>query len=262
MNKRRVTTLVAGGLLALSSALAMMSGVALASVSPNAPANVAPSDPVVVCGGTVSFTDVPQGWYLVVEPGDNLVTSGFDSIKLDPGTYTYQWRDANANDMNGGTFVVGTCQTPAPPSAPVVQCGGTVSFSGVPQGWYLVVEPGDILVTSGFDSVALDPGVYTYEWRDANANDMVGGTFTIGVCPTAPPSCGLSQDTSVIQDVSVQSLTPCITAKPSATLPSTTTDATSAPGGTSTPVFALLICLALGAFGLAAVQMQRSSIRR
>ena len=240
MNKRRIITLIAGGLLAISSALAM-SGAAFASVSPNVVVITPPSDPVVVCGGTVSFSDVPEGWYLVIEPGDVLVTADFDSIALDPGTYTYQWRDANADDMNGGTFVVETCRTPAPPSNPVTECGGTVSFSGVPEGWYLVVEPGDILVTSDFDSIALDPGTYTYEWRDAKANDMVGGTFTIGVCPTAPPSP---------------------TAKPSVTLPPTTTDAISTPGGTSTPLFALLICLAFGAFGLAAVQMQRSNIRR
>ena len=63
-----------------------------------------------------------------------------------------------------------------------------MGFTGVPEGWYLIVEPGDMKITSDFDSIALVPGHYTYEFRDADANDMVGGTFDIAACPTPVPS--------------------------------------------------------------------------
>jgi hypothetical protein len=47
-----------------------------------------------------------------------------------------------------------------------------------------------------------------------------------------------------------------------ATLPPTSAGGKSAIGGDSTPLFALLICLAFGALGLLAVATQRRSIRR
>jgi hypothetical protein len=42
----------------------------------------------------------------------------------------------------------------------------------------------------------------------------------------------------------------------------TSTNGSSSSGGDSTPLFALLICLAFGSLGLLAVEAQRRSIRR
>ena len=123
MSQRRLATLVGGSLLALS-ALLVMSGAAVASNSQAAPAAVVtpspvpPSGPFIKCGGTVEFTNVPAGWYLVVEPGDHLITSGFDAIALAPGDYTYEFRDAGANDQLGGAFTVDPCSTPTPTPTP------------------------------------------------------------------------------------------------------------------------------------------------
>jgi len=168
-----------------------------------------PLPPVTTCagaaGGTASFSDVPAGWKLVLHgPGANdwsSVTSGFGSIALAPGSYTYQWRDAADNDQNQtngqGSFIINACA----PLPPVLTCGGAASFSDVPAGWYLALQgPGANdwnTVTSGFDSIALAPGTYHYQWRDAGANDQNqtngSGDFTIVACVVPPPpvlTCG------------------------------------------------------------------------
>ena len=184
------------------------------------------------------------------------MTSGFDSIKLGPGDYKYQFRDAGANDTVGGQFTVGVCPTdkptdaptatPVPPTDPNTSTCETVGFTGVPEGWYLIIEPGDMLFNSGFDPIKLDPGLYTYEFRDAGANDMVGGQFTVVACPTATPTPFETEAGETATAVS--------------SLPPTNTGG-SGPMG-STPIFALLICLAFGALGLTAVEAQRRTIRR
>lgn len=153
---------------------------------------------------------------------------------------------------------LGLCNKPTPPSDPVVNCGGTVAFTGVPEGWYLVIEPGDILVTKGFDAIQLNPGVYTYEWRDAKANDMVGGTFTIGVCPTPTPA---PTCVSVGAAIAVQ-VTPPPCATPVATPPVTSTNGTSGPDSNSgfLPI-ALLVSLAFAGLGLLTIRTQRRSLQ-
>ena len=85
---------------------------------------------------------------------------------------------------------------PNPPSAPNTNTCGVVSFVNVPAGWYLIVEPGDILVTSGFDWITLTPGDYSYEFRDAGGNDQVGGKFTVNACPSETPSSTASETPS------------------------------------------------------------------
>ena len=153
-----------------------------------------------------------------------------------------------ASNSAGGPVPVSrpaSVASPALPSDPNVKCGGTVGFTGVPDGWYLIIEPGDHLYTSGFDSIPLDPGDYTYEFRDANANDQVGGTFTIGVCPTASPT------QTAVESFQGETASP----PPTGTIGD-------APSSNQTPLFALLICLAFGALGLAAVVTQRRSFRR
>ena len=184
------------------------------TASCNAP--TPPLPPVTTCagaaGGTASFSDVPAGWKLVLHgPGSddwNTITSGFSSISLASGNYTYQWRDAADNDQNqtngSGSFTIDVCVVPNPPPPPVLTCGGTASFSDVvPAGWYLALQgPGAndfTKITSGFNSLALAPGTYHYQWRDAAGNDQNqtngSGDFTISACvvpnpPTLATSCG------------------------------------------------------------------------
>jgi hypothetical protein len=128
--------------------------------------------------------------------------------------------------------------TPTAPSSPDTSVCGQVGFTGVPDGWYLTIEPGDILVTSGFDSIALVPATYTYEWRDAGANDQTGGTFTVEACstptptstPTATPmpiptaiptpTCGLIEDIQPLVEV----VNPCPTPTATSTATSTATN--------------------------------------
>jgi hypothetical protein len=186
MAHRRITSLAVGGFLALSVSLLAVSGTVLASSSGGSGNAVQPAAPAP--------TDTPT-----------------------------------------------PTATPVPPSDPSLTCGGTVGFTGVPAGWYLIIEPGDHLYTSGFDSIPLAPGDYVYQFRDANANDTVGGKFTIEVCPTA----------TAFQSVGGATGTP-----------PTTSTGTSAPSSNSTPLFALLISFAFGGLGLTAVAGQRRKLRR
>jgi hypothetical protein len=65
--------------------------------------------------------------------------------------------------------------------------GGSVSWTGALANWELVIEPGDILVNPTRTSGEYGPliaGTYTYAFRDADANDITRGQFTIAACPT------------------------------------------------------------------------------
>ena len=63
---------------------------------------------------------------------------------------------------------------------------GAVSETGALDGWSWIIEPGDIDVTpisADPESYGpLAPGPYAYEFRDAAANDITGGTFSILPC--------------------------------------------------------------------------------
>ena len=224
---------------------------------------VLPSAPILTCGGTVSFTGVPEGWALIIEPGDQYYTAGFTSIAEDPGVYTYEFRDAGANDMVGGTFTIAACATPTPvvqpPAAPVLTCGGTVAFTGVPEGWYLIVEPGDLLYSTGFASISLTPGVYTYEFRDALANDKVGGTFTIVACPTPSPTVSASASASpTASPTASATATPTGHGASPTAMPDTTTGSSGDSG--SSPI--ILIGFLLLAAGLGFAAIRRLEARR
>jgi hypothetical protein len=112
----------------------------------------------------------------------------------------------------------------------------------VPDGWYLVIEPGDNLITSGFEAIALSPGEYTYEWRDAGANDQVGGQFTINVCPTptATPTCFAVDETGrSLTAVADPCATPTASRLPSpSAMPDT---ATGGPGGNDDGTLPLIL---------------------
>jgi hypothetical protein len=210
-----------------------------------------PSGPNTTCGGTVSFTDVPEGWKLIIEPGDVLVTSDFTGIKLDPGKYTYDFRNSDNVDQVSGEFTIGFC-IPLPPTT---VCGGSVTFPDQIDGYTIdVFQPApdaaevqpaaisfQVVKTVPFGSISLDPGVYGYQWfvGDPNSQDgiQVGdmGTFSIVVCPTAPPSA------------SPVALHP--------TPPPTSTGTGSNGSGTSGMLIALLF--AFGALGSAAVYTAR-----
>ena len=154
---------------------------------------------------------ITEGWYVVFGPKTAPVVNFFG---LDPVTKVYKFV-AGDNVWNGtplspgdyhwgvfkgtgsSTVEVGDQQfftivaCPKAPAPPVTTCGGTASFSNVPDGWKLIIEPGDHLYTSGFSSISLVPGDYSYQWRDADNNDITaeggGGKFTIKVCPSASP---------------------------------------------------------------------------
>jgi hypothetical protein len=87
----------------------------------------APAPPTTTCGGSVTFPDQPEGYWLeITQPGTSLdVVSQvpFGSIGLDPGSYAYQWYIGNPDggtlvEGASGTFSIGTCPPPVRIPAP------------------------------------------------------------------------------------------------------------------------------------------------
>lgn len=144
-HRRGTGALVGLGLIALivtsCSAGSLPSGGATTSPSGTTTA-AAPSPPASACNGPasfngvppawtgktgiISFNGVPVGWKLRIwptQPSALLLTSGFEAIALvAPGPYSYQWQDANGQDISGdnanGNFTVSTCVKPTPEPTP------------------------------------------------------------------------------------------------------------------------------------------------
>jgi hypothetical protein len=159
-----------------------------------------------------------------------------------------------------------------------------------PSNWEAVVEPGDHLVgpfVSGANVLGLSPGDYSFEIRQWDTpvagvwNDVTGTKFTVFACATPTPTTtpvptATPIPTPTPTPTSTRTTTPVPTATPTpfesfqgetatpgrTTTPPPTSTVGSSPDGSSTPPFALLICLAFGGLGLAAVEQQRRSIRR
>jgi hypothetical protein len=135
-----------------------------------------------------------KGWLFLSGPiplvnGSASVPNGYVTTQAG----TYEWvADYGGNKQNTearsecGNEPV-TIINPTPVVTPECLNGaGAVSETGALDGWSWIIEPGDIDVTpiSADPEVyaPLDPGPYAYEFRDAAANDITGGTFTIPLC--------------------------------------------------------------------------------
>jgi hypothetical protein len=254
MARRRLVSLVAAGLLALATALVATSGAAIAKQAGDREVTLCHASGnhyVQEVGVKIIWPGILlDDWHSIhprdiIPPYDYFI--GLGQWYHFPGQHwTTQGQAIWNNDCQEPKPTDAPTDAPVPPSDPNTTTCGTVGFTGVPEGWYLVIEPGDLMVTSGFGSIKLDPGVFTYGFRDAGANDKVSGTFTVGVCATATSTPFETQAGETATAVS--------------SLPPTNTGG-SGPLG-STPIFALLICLAFGGLGLTAVEAQRRTIRR
>jgi hypothetical protein len=148
--------------------------------------------------------------------------------------------------------------TPDPLPGVDVTCG-KITFTATmadPGNWEAIVEPGDHLVgpfTAGANVLDLAPGGYSFEIRQWNTpvggvwNDVTGSQFTVFACASPTTFQSVQGETA--------------SARRTSSLPPTST-ASSPSDGSSTPLYALLICVAFGGLGLAAVEAQRRTIRR
>ncbi len=215
------------------------------------------------CGGTVSFTDVPEGWWLVINWGNEGVVMpvySFGSpISLAPGDYRLIWHAADESTVGIDTITIVACATPTPtptpPAPPVTTCGGTVSFSSVPDGWWLVLSQ-EGTNTAGFISgpfvdLAVNPGTWDYQWYDGDPSNggknVQGafGTFTISACATPVPSPTPSATPTATP---VPTGTPVPTSHP--TLPPTSTTGSSGSGSNPSIPLVALTSLLFGVLGL------------
>ena len=128
---------------------------------------------------SIKISKLPDNWKLIVEPGDHLYTEN-GTFDIAAGSYTYEFRNSDNEDASGGEFTVDLCPTPTPPPTPVVvssDCAG-ITVSGMPEGWKLIVEPGDQLFTAN-GTFSEAPGSYTYEFRNSDNEDITGGKLTV-----------------------------------------------------------------------------------
>jgi acid phosphatase type 7 len=159
-------------------ALALGLGSLISSGSAGANSDVAPADSSVPtattsCGGSVSFSSVPAGWFLTITPGgdpDLLYSRTFTGITLRPGEYHYEWhssQDASNKaraDIHegGGTFTISSCSSPSPsPSAgsdPVLIGAGDICHTGdemdnaYATAALIEARPDDVVFTAGDNS--------------------------------------------------------------------------------------------------------------
>jgi hypothetical protein len=167
-----------------------------------------PAPPVTACGGTASFSDVPDGWYIALQgPGENdwsIVTSGFDSIALAPGDYHYQWRDADGNDQNqtvngSGDFTIGTCNVPI---FQKVIVGGSATYSdftfAITVGTNVTTVPGSALDANGvYWAPALVGSSTITETQSAGAYST---TYSLGGGTPNTTGCSQAEITSFVAE--------------------------------------------------------------
>jgi hypothetical protein len=148
------------------------------------------------------------------------------------------------------------------PTAPLTVTADNKSraFGAANPAFTYVVSPSVVLTTpatcTSTATVSSPVGTYPITCSGgALANysiTYVPGTLTITAAATAIPTVGPTQIVGGATGTPARAATP----------PPTSANGNSSTGGDSTPLFALLICLAFGSLGLLAVEAQRRSIRR
>ena len=130
---------------------------------------------------------------------------------LAAGAYSFQAKYSGDRLYAGSTSSCEPFSVLAKP-APVIPtittaCGGSVTIAGLPEGWHVVVEPGDHFFGNGTFPLGL--GSYNWQLRDAQQNDQNGegqsGSFSIVACPVYDPS---THTTTVVFDNATKAALP------------------------------------------------------
>ena len=208
----------------------------------------------IIVGGVGPF--VGSGW-------DGQFTGYVDALKIGVGgnttTYDFEPKAPLTVTAPDATRVEGAANPTLAPTyagflygdtsaslAPQPTCN-TTATAGSPVGTYPITCSGG---ASDNYSITYVPGTLTVT-AAATAAPTVEPTEIVGgatASPTVEPT----------EQVGGATATPARVT----TLPPTSANGSSSSGGDSTPLFALLICLAFGSLGLAAAEAQRRSIRR
>ena len=168
----------------------------------------------------------------------NVVGSG--SVDLYPG---YDWTLTGTVSGSDVTLNITWTEPPAMEMYNPLTLTGTIDASGVPSG------------------TAVDAQDRTFTWAttDGAAAPIATPTPTPTPTPTATPTPTPAPTATPTPSPTPFQTVAGATATPVQTLPPTSTDTDST--NHSAPIFALLICLAFGGLGLAAVEAQRRAIR-
>ena len=168
----------------------------------------------------------------------NVVGSG--SVDGYPG---YDWTLTGTVSGSDVTLNITWTEPPAMEMYNPLTLTGTIDASGVPSG------------------TAVDAQDRTFTWAttDGAAAPIATPTPTPTPTPTATPTPTPAPTATPTPSPTPFQTVAGATATPVQTLPPTSTDTDST--NHSAPIFALLICLAFGGLGLAAVEAQRRAIR-
>ena len=199
-----------------------------------------------------SVAAAPPAWNLT-----GVYTINFTCTAGCGETYIHSMTITTSNDITG--FVAGTGSVQGYPGSYWTVIG-TVSGSDVELDIEWVSPPialsfnplilmGTIDSSGGMSGTAIDGLQRTFTWATTD-----GAAATIA--PTATPTTAPTATPTPSQAVEGETATP----RGIVTLPPTSTGSGSSSDN-STPLFALLICLAFGGLGLAAAEAQRRSIR-
>jgi hypothetical protein len=244
MVKRRVVGLMAGGLLALATALIAVSGSAFAAGATGPDLQAA----LDTTGGTAGHQAFPMAWNLADKQGGTDCAN--DPVKPAAGEVVWHFVLTSPSTNPDPAHLYAKFLT-AGQLGPIAE----YTRSGVIH-WY---------VTTGADTLQ---GIWS---------DNAGGELNLShICPnitlwTATPTIEITN--TPYESVGGETGTPVITNTPyesvggeTGTPAATTAPPTSTLGGlvgsNGTPLMALLICVAFGSLGLMAVEVQRRRIRR
>jgi hypothetical protein len=208
MNNRRLISLTAGALLAVTTAIAAVSGSALAA-SPNNPVNIS-CDTVGCCEPDVLGNGLAA-------PADFAICGSPSPSAAQTSTPLPSCGVQDNVVVNGGEKTSEPCPTAIPlPSCLQVSVVANEGASEPPLQ-LLCTTASPVITATPFESI---------QGETATPFESIQGETATPAITTPPTSTGNDQ------------------------------------GSTSTPLMALLICLAFGAIGLGAVEMQRRSANR
>ncbi len=276
MTRRRVVSLAAGGLLALSAVLAIP-GIAAAH-NPSATLTCVQGVPKL----SISLTSYNTGGVNTVSASidgtsvlsttdfgasySNTFSAGSSFVSHTAQVVVYAYDDPTGTHGWTKTFNLShaACETATP--SPTHDPTATATHTSSPTATATHTSSPTTTATASASHCVVDD-VYTAPTPCPTAfQSFQGETATPASTPTACPTLALEDPAAVVtaspcatpfQSFQGETATPASTTTP----PPTSTDGTGS-GTDSSPLFALLISILFGGLGLAAVQAQRAGVRR
>lgn len=160
-----------------------VAGIVIASSSSVGAATTVTTPFAQVQGCEVTFGNVPEGSHVKITQGTTVVADPASNPAI-LASGTYSWDIVGVGE-NYQTF---TILPGCPPPTVLVSCGGTVIFSGIPEGWELTIKDAGFqqVINNGSVVIKVDPGTYSFSFSGESAGNYTHGEFTVKACPPVP----------------------------------------------------------------------------